>query len=69
MKKFKKGDLVYIPFFQVGGVILNVARRLARIEVDEYTEITINVSLIELLTIENPINNEQTQYQQAAGII
>jgi len=69
MKKFKKGDLVYIPFFQVGGVILNVARRLARIEVDEYTEITINVSLIELLTIENPINDEQTQYQQAAGII
>jgi hypothetical protein len=69
MKKFKKGDLVYIPFFQVGGVVLNVARRLARIEVDEYTEITINVSLIELLTIENPINNEQTQYQQAAGII
>jgi hypothetical protein len=69
MKKFKKGDLVYIPFFQVGGVVLNVARRLARIEVDEYTEITINVSLIELLTIENPINDEQTQYQQAAGII
>jgi hypothetical protein len=69
MKKFKKGDLVYIPFFQVGGVILNVTRRLARIEVDEYTEITINVSLIELLTIENPINNEQNQYQQAAGII
>jgi hypothetical protein len=69
MKKFKKGDLVYIPFFQVGGVILSVARTIARIQVDEYTEISISLSLIELLTIENPINNEQNQYQQAAGII